>query len=130
MVTVRFILVVLVQRVCGWAGLGISLLWIRRLLVLLVLACRHVDSTTAGSCASGRSERPFMLACRRAASGSLVAPWARREFGLVGLGKAHRYQTRVNKPCSPGQRLLNPAWSGKVSWVLDNFPPRANGSSS
>jgi len=54
MVTVGFILVVLVQRVCGWAGLGISLLRFRRLLVLLVLACRHDDSTSAASCVSGR----------------------------------------------------------------------------
>jgi len=30
MVTVGFILVVLVQRVCGWAGFGISWLWFRR----------------------------------------------------------------------------------------------------
>jgi len=43
MVTVGFILVLLVQRVYGWAGLGISLLWFRLLLVLLVLACRRVD---------------------------------------------------------------------------------------
>jgi len=34
MVTVGFILVVLVQRVCGWAGFGISWLWFRRLLPL------------------------------------------------------------------------------------------------
>jgi len=55
MVTVGFILVVLVQRVCGWAGCGISLLRLRRLLVLLFLACRRVDSTSSGSCVSGRS---------------------------------------------------------------------------
>jgi len=38
MVIVGFILVVLVQRVCGWAGFGISWLWFRRLLALLFLA--------------------------------------------------------------------------------------------
>jgi len=55
MATLGFTLVVLVQRLCGWAGFGISLLWLRRLLVLLFLACRRVDSSSAGSCASGRS---------------------------------------------------------------------------
>jgi len=55
MVTVGFILVVFVQRVCGWAGFGISLLWFRRLLVLLFLACRRFDSTSAGFCVLGRS---------------------------------------------------------------------------
>jgi len=38
MVTAGFILVVLVQQVCGWAGCGISWLWFRRLLALLFLA--------------------------------------------------------------------------------------------
>jgi len=104
-VTVGFILVLLVQRVSGWVCFGISWLWFRRLLVLLVLACRRVDLTTAGSCVSGCSWWPPLLPCRRVAPASLVAPWTRREFGLVGLGKCHRSQTRVDKPCSPGQRL-------------------------
>jgi len=118
MVTVGFILVVLVQWVCGWAGFGISLLWFRRLLVLLVLACRRVDSTSASS---GRSLWPPLFACRRAASGSLVTPWTRREFGLVGLGKRHRSQTRVNKPCSPGQRLSRQYLSLDLSYPYCPF---------
>jgi len=55
MVTVGFILVVLVQRVCGYAGFCISLFWFRRLLVLLLLASRRVDSSSSGSWVSGRS---------------------------------------------------------------------------
>jgi len=55
MVTVGFILVVLVQRVCGWAGFGISWLWFRRLLALLFLAPRRVDLASTGSWVSGRS---------------------------------------------------------------------------
>jgi len=39
MVTVGFILVLLIQRVYDWAGLGISLLWFHRLLMFLDLAC-------------------------------------------------------------------------------------------
>jgi len=50
MVAVGFILVLLIQRVCGWAGLGISSLWFHRLLMFLVLACRCADLTTGGSC--------------------------------------------------------------------------------
>jgi len=67
MVTVGFIVVLLIQRVGGWSGLGISSLWFHRLLRLLVLACRRV------------------------ASWLLVASWTRREFGLAGLGKRHRF---------------------------------------
>jgi len=55
MVTVRFILVLLMQRMCGWADLGISSLWFYWLPMFLVLACRRVDLTTAGSCVSGCS---------------------------------------------------------------------------
>jgi len=55
MVTMGFILVVLVQWVCGWAGFGISWLWFRRLLALLFLAPRRVDSASTGSWVSGRS---------------------------------------------------------------------------
>jgi len=55
MVTVGFILVLLIQRVCGWAGLGISSIWFHSLLMFLVLAFRRVDMTTAGSCVSGCS---------------------------------------------------------------------------
>jgi len=73
-VTMGCILVLLIQRVYGWAGLGIFLRWFHRLLMFFVLACLRVDSTT----------------------GSLVAPWTRREIGLAGLGKRHRSQTRVN----------------------------------
>jgi len=80
MVTVGFILVVLVQRVCGWAGFGISLLWLRRLLVLLFLACRRVDSTSAGSNVSGRSSGRL----------GLLADALPRD-------RSHRSQTRVNK---------------------------------
>jgi len=56
-----------------------------------------------------------MLACRRAASGSLVAPWTRREFSLAGLGKRQRSQNRVNKPCSPGQRTAQIALTVKAN---------------
>jgi len=42
MVTVGFMLVVLVQRVCGWAVLGISLLWLLMLLVASRLAQTNV----------------------------------------------------------------------------------------
>jgi len=51
---VGFILVVLVQLVCAWAGLGISLLWFHRLLVHLVQAFGRVDSTSARDARSGR----------------------------------------------------------------------------
>jgi len=49
MVAVGFILVLLIQRVCGWAGLGISSLWFYWLLMFLVLAPVSRD---------GRSGRP------------------------------------------------------------------------
>jgi len=53
MVTVGFILVLLIQRVCGWAGLGISSLWFYWLLMFLVLAPVSRD---------GRSGRPHLPA--------------------------------------------------------------------
>jgi len=121
-VTVGFILVLLIQRVCGWGGPSISSLWFHRLLMFLVLVCRRVDLTTAGSHVSGCSYWLPLLACPRAAAGSLVALWTRREFGLSGLGKRHRSQTRVNKLCSPGQRFRGNTCSllclGRARYVL------------
>jgi len=63
MVTVGFIIVVLVQRVCGWAGFGISWLRFRWLLALLFLAPLRVDSASAGSWVrDARSGRLCLLA--------------------------------------------------------------------
>jgi len=64
MATVGFILVLLMQRVYGWVGLGISLLWFHRLLMFLVLACRRW-LLCLGMAASARlSTHYFKVACR------------------------------------------------------------------
>jgi len=78
MVTVAFILVILVQRVCGWAGFGIYLLWLRRLLVLLFLTCCLCLGTLVVAASARLPTRCLGVACH-ALDSQRIRPCGLRE---------------------------------------------------